>query len=126
MPSQPDDVTGAHGVEQGAGLRGERVRLAAARMFVEGVSNRGVAEGLRVSLMSVSPSRRAFDAGGVDALASKGPGGARCKLSDAQLQDLAAQLEAGPPPPRLTAGPWLDQARTGEVVAPPFRAGYTP
>ena len=57
----------------------ERVRLAAARMFVDGASNGQVGEGLRVSLMSVSRWRRTFDAGGVDALASKGPGGAQCK-----------------------------------------------
>ena len=35
-------------------------------------------------------------AGGREALASKGAGGAKCKLSPAQLAELGAVLEAGP------------------------------
>jgi putative transposase len=51
----------------------ERVRFAAAQMFMEGAGNGRVARRFRVSPMSVSRWRRAFDAGGLDALASKGP-----------------------------------------------------
>jgi transposase len=104
----------------------ERVRLAAARMFVDGASNGQVAEGLRVSVMSVSRWRRAFDAGGMDALASKGPGGARCKLTDAQLQELEAQLDAGPAAHGFAEDQCWTQARIAEVIAIMFGVEYTP
>ena len=104
----------------------ERVRLAAAQMFVDGASNGQVGEGLRVSLMSVSRWRRTFDAGGVDALASKGPGGAQCKLTDAQLQDLAAQLDAGPAAHGFTEDQCWTQARIAEVIATRFGVNYIP
>ena len=104
----------------------ERVRLAAARMFVDGASNGQVAEGLRVSVMSVSRWRRAFDAGGMDALASKGPGGARCKLTDAQLQELQAQLGAGPAAHGFAEDQCWTQARIAEVIAIMFGVEYTP
>src|SRR5438034_2540789 len=104
----------------------EQVRLVAAQMFVDGASNGRVAEGLRVSLMSVSRWRRAFDAGGTDALASKGPGGARCKLTDAQLEDLAAELDAGPAAHGFTEDQCWTQARIAEVIATRFGVNYTP
>jgi transposase len=104
----------------------ERVRLAAAQMFVDGASNGRVAEGLRVSLMSVSRWRRAFDAGGMDALASKGPGGAQCKLTDAQLQELEAELGAGPAAHGFAEDQCWTQARIAEVIATTFGVEYTP
>jgi putative transposase len=45
--------------------------------------------------MSVNRWRRALAAGGRAALASKGAGGAKCKLSAPQLRALATLLEAG-------------------------------
>jgi hypothetical protein len=59
----------------------ERVRLAAREWFEKGASDREVATRCRVTRMSANPRRRALAAGGCPALASKGPGGARCKLS---------------------------------------------
>ena len=103
----------------------ERVRLAAARMFVEGACNGRVAGELRVSLMSVSRWRRAFDAGGMDALASKGPGGARCKLTDAQLRELEAELDAGPAAHGFAEDQCWTQARIAEVIAIRFGVVYT-
>src|SRR5215470_17079912 len=87
---------------QGGGLtaaeraRRERVRLAAAELIEAGASDREVAQRLRVTRMSVNRWRRALAAGGRVALASKGAGGARCKLTPAQLGELAAVLQEGP------------------------------
>ena len=74
---------------QGGGLtaeecaRREQVRLEAAEWIEEGATDREVAERFRVTRMSANRWRRALAAGGRPALASKGPGGARCRLSPA-------------------------------------------
>src|SRR3954449_12315298 len=86
---------------QGGGLtaeecaRREQVRLEAAEWIEEGATDREVGERLRVTRMSVNRWRRALAAGGRPALASKGPGGARCRLGPAQLDELQALLDAG-------------------------------
>jgi transposase len=115
---------------QGGGLtaaeraRREQVRLAAGELIEAGASDREVARRLRVTRMSVNRWRRALAAGGRSALASKGAGGARCKLTPAQLDELAAVLEEGP-----AAQGWKDQcwtlARITEVLWRRFRAEYT-
>jgi transposase len=61
--------------------RREQVRLAAAGLIEAGASDREVARRFRVSRMSANRWRRALAAGGRAALASKGAGGAPCKLS---------------------------------------------
>ena len=76
--------------------RRERVRLEAAELIEAGVSDREVAMRLRVSRMSANRWRRALAAGGREALATKGVGGAKCRLSPRQLAELAAALDAGP------------------------------
>ena len=104
--------------------RREQVRLAAAELIEAGASDREIAGRFRVSRMSANRWRRALAAGGRPALATKGAGGARCKLTPAQLRELEALLEAGP----ATFG-YADQcwtlARIGELVWDRFRAGYT-
>jgi transposase len=115
---------------QGGGLaaaeraRREQVRLAAADLIEAGASDREVARHFRVSRMSVNRWRRALAAGGRGALASKGAGGARCKLTSAQLGELEAVLDAGP-----GAQGWEDQcwtlARITEVIWQRFGAEYT-
>jgi len=80
------------------------VRLAAAAWIEEGATDREVAVRFRVTRMSANRWRRALAEGGRPALASKGPGGARCKLTPARLEELQALLEAGP-----TAEGWTDQ-----------------
>ena len=87
--------------------RRERVRLAAAEMIEAGASDREVAKRFRVSRMSANRWRRALAAGGRAALASKGAGGARCKLTPAQVAELEAVLDAGPGGVRV-CGPVLD------------------
>jgi transposase len=64
----------------------ERVRLAAGEWFEKGASDREVATRCRVTRMSANRRRRALVAGGCPAPASKGPGGARCKLSPPKQQ----------------------------------------
>jgi putative transposase len=76
--------------------RRERVRLQAAEMFARDADPVQVARELRVSTKSVYQWRRAWRAGGEEALASKGPGGSSCRLGEAQLAQLRAALEAGP------------------------------
>jgi transposase len=84
--------------------RRERVRLAAAEWIEEGASDREVAARFRVTRVSANRWRRALTAGGRPALASKGAGGARCKLNPAQLDELQPLLDTGP-----AAWGWDDQ-----------------
>src|SRR5438045_6425146 len=95
--------------------RREQVRLAAADLIEAGASDREVARDFRVSRMSANRWRRALAAGGRAALASRGAGGARCKLTPAQLRELEAVLDAGP-----AAQGWEDQcwtlARIADVI----------
>jgi transposase len=104
--------------------RREQVRLAAAEMIESGASDREVAKRFRVSRMSANRWRRALAAGGKAALASKGAGGAQCKLTPAQLGELEAVLDAGP-----AACGYLDQcwtlARIADQVWQRFGVEYT-
>jgi transposase len=104
--------------------RREQVRLAAAELIEAGASDREVARRFRVSRMSANRWRRALASGGREALASKGAGGAKCKLSPGQLAELDAVLEAGP-----AACGYEDQcwtlARIADLVWQRFRVGYT-
>ena len=103
------------GLDAAERARREQVRLAAAEMIEAGASDREVAKRFRVSRMSVNRWRRALAAGGRAALASRGAGGARCKLTAAQVRELEAVLDAGP-----AAWGWEDQcwtlARIADVV----------
>jgi transposase len=104
--------------------RREKVRLAAAELIEAGAGDGEVARRFRVSRMSANRWRRALAAGGKQALASKGGGGAQCKLSPGQLAELEAVLEAGP-----AAWGWKDQcwtlARIAELVYERFTVDYT-
>ncbi|WSV10493.1 winged helix-turn-helix domain-containing protein [Streptomyces prunicolor] len=104
--------------------RREQVRLAAADLIEAGASDRKVARRFRVTRMSANRWRRAVASGGRQALASKGPGGARCKLDAGQLRVLETMLDAGP-----AASGWSDQcwtlARIAEIVRRRFGVEYT-
>ena len=82
-----------------------------------------IAVELRVSERSVRRWRRAWQAGGLAAVASRGQA-ARCRLDEGQLAVLDGLLEAGP----LAAG-WQDQrwtlARVRDLVARRFWVAYT-
>jgi transposase len=84
------------GLDAAERARREQLRLAAAGLMEAGASDREIAKRFRVSRMSVNRWRRALAAGGRAALASRGAGGAKCKLSPAQLGELEALLDAGP------------------------------
>jgi putative transposase len=104
--------------------RRERVRLAAAEMIEAGVGDAEVARRLRVSRMSANRWRRALAAGGRDALASKGAGGAKCKLTDAQVAELEAVLDTGPAACGHEDQRWT-LARVADLVWQRFGVAYT-
>ncbi len=84
------------GLDAAERARREQMRLKAAGLIEARASDREIAKYFRVSRMSANRWRRALAAGGRAALASKGAGGAKCKLTAAQLRELAALLDAGP------------------------------
>src|SRR6201994_4728266 len=84
------------GLDAAERARREKVRLEAADLIEAGISDREIARRFRVSRMPVNRWRRALAAGGREALASKGGGGAKCKLITAQVAELEAVLDAGP------------------------------
>jgi transposase len=73
----------------------------------------------------VSRWRRASAAGGRAALASKGAGGARCRLSPAQLRELETLLDAGPAVQGWDEDQCWTLARITEVVRRRFGMDYT-
>src|SRR6201986_1505772 len=83
------------GLDAAERARREKVRLEAADLIEAGVGDREIAKRFRVSRMSVNRWRRALAEGGREALASKGPAGARCKLTATQVAELEAVLDAG-------------------------------
>ncbi|BCJ75889.1 hypothetical protein CS0771_57130 [Catellatospora sp. IY07-71] len=107
--------------------RRERLRGRAAELFAQGVGAVEVAAALEVSTKSAYQWRRAWVAGGVRALASRGPSGPDPMLSDEQLERLRARLEQGP----ATAGYGQDQrwtlARVATLIGSMFhvRVGLT-
>ena len=84
------------GLDAAERARREKLRLEAADLIEAGVSDREIAKRFRVSRMSVNRWRRALASGGREALASRGAGGAQCKLTEAQVAELEAVLEQGP------------------------------
>jgi transposase len=104
--------------------RRERLRLQAAQMFQQGMTPVQVARSLRVSAKSAYQWWRRWRVGGDAALASRGPGGAVCRLSGGQLARLRAALDAGP-----AAYGWQDQrwtlARITALIGRLFHVRYT-
>ena len=101
------------------------MRLRAAQWFAQGIEPPEVARRLRVSPNSAYVWRRRWRAGGEAALASKGPGGAACRLSQAQLARLRAALEGGP-----AAWGWAEDqrwtlARVTALIGRLFHVRYT-
>jgi transposase len=106
-------------------VRRESVRLQAAQMYEQDVSPVRVAHRLRVSTKSAYQWRRLWRAGGESALASKGAGGAVCRLGAGQVARLRAALEGGP-----AAWGWGEDqrwtlARVATLIARLFHVRYT-
>ena len=88
--------------------RRERVRLAAADLMEAGATDREVAQRFGVTRPSANRWRQVLAAGGRQALASKGAGGVRCKLSPLQLDELEKGAGGRPRRLRLGSGSALD------------------
>jgi transposase len=105
--------------------RREKLRLQAAQMFGQGMKPVQVARSLRVSTKSAYQWRRRWRAGGDPALASKGAGGAACRLSGRQLTRLRAALDAGPAAYGWTEDQRWTLARITALIARLFHVRYT-
>jgi len=116
------DGGGLDGAER---ARREQVRLAAAELIEAGASDREVARHFRVSRMSANRWRRALATGGRASLASKGAGGAKCRLTTPQLRELETVLDAGPAVHGWDEDQCWTLARITEVVRRRFGVDYT-
>lgn len=104
----------------------EALRFTAAERFERGDDVGEIARELRVTRKSVNEWKRAWRVGGAEALASKGPGGATCRLDEVQLKALSQALDAGP-----AAYGWVEDqrwtlARVSRLIFQLFRVRYTP
>jgi transposase len=105
--------------------RREALRLRAAGMFAAGVGVAQIAARLRVSDNAVYVWRRRWRAGGKRALTSRGPGGAICRLSDAQVERLRVALDEGPAAHGWTEDQRWTLARVTVLIARKFHQSYT-
>ena len=102
MPGGGRSTPGYMRYADGGGLtasgraRRATVRLSAAAMSGQDVKPVQVRHELRVNTKSAYQWRRRWRAGGTPALASKGAGGAVCRLGSAQVSRLRAALDQGP------------------------------
>lgn len=104
----------------------EALRFEAAERFERGDDVGQIARELAVTRKSVNEWKRAWRCGGAAALASKGPGGATCRLDEVQLKMLGAALDEGP-----AAHGWAEDqrwtlARVTRLIFELFRVRYTP
>lgn len=104
----------------------EGLRFAAAERFEHGDDVGEIARELSVTRKSVNEWKRAWRVGGAGALASKGPGGATCRLDEVQLKTLAQALEEGP-----AVHGWVEDqrwtlVRVTQLIFELFQARYTP
>jgi putative transposase len=107
-----------------ARVRREKVRMQAAAMFEESKLSTQIAVDLRVSPTSVREWRRRWVAGGTEALASSGPGGSDCKLTEEQLGELTDLLDRGPVEQGWQDARWT-LTRVAEVIERRFGVSYT-
>ncbi|MFD0823190.1 winged helix-turn-helix domain-containing protein, partial [Micromonospora zhanjiangensis] len=103
----------------------EAVRRQAAGWFAAGVSVPEIAARLRVSQTAVYGWRKRWRAGGEVALASKGPGGGRCRLDEPRLRRLADALDEGPAAHGFGDDQRWTLARVSDLIARLFRTRYT-
>jgi transposase len=105
--------------------RREVVRLQAADWFAQGVPVPQIAQRLRVSQTAVYGWKQRWRAGGEAALASKGPGGCRCRLDESRLRRLVESLDAGPGAHGFGDDQRWTLARVSDLIARLFHVRYT-
>src|SRR4051794_37931616 len=105
--------------------RREAVRLQAAAWFAESVPVAEVAQRLRVSRTAVFGWQQKWRQGGEAALASRGPGGARCRLDGSRLGRLADALDEGPAVHGFGEDQRWTLARVSDLIARLFHTRYT-
>jgi transposase len=93
-------------------------------MFAAGTPAAQVAAALEVSEKSVYTWRRAWLAGGADALRSKGPSGQTSRLGERQLAQLEQILDAGPGAAGFADQRWT-LARVANVIARRMHVRYS-
>jgi transposase len=104
--------------------RRERLRLEAAERFACGDSIREIACDLRVTECSVRRWRRAWQAGGAQALRPRGPV-SREKLSPRQWARLEAELGKGPLAHGFVGDQYWPLGRIKTLIGRLFHTGYT-
>jgi transposase len=100
-----------------------RQRLRAGRLFARGWRQADVARRIGVDPRRVSDWHQRWQAGGMQALRSKGPVGGKPKLDQRQWRELERILNAGPAAAGFDAGGWT-LARIAAVVADRFGVVY--
>lgn len=105
--------------------RREQVRSQAAELFAQDVPVPQIARRLRVSHNAVYKWRRRWAADGQAGLASRGSSGTGCRLSQEQLDELAAMLKEGPAAYGYTEDQRWTLARVADLIAERFRVRYT-
>jgi len=113
------------GLDAAGRARRERVRLQAAQLFEQDMPPVQVAHQVRVSTKSAYQWRRCWRAGGAAALASKGAGGAVCRLSAAQLARLRGELDKGPAVHGWTEDQRWTLERAATLIGRLFHVRYT-
>jgi transposase len=113
------------GLNETGRQRREQVREKAAALFEAGVPAVEVAARLEVSTKSAYAWRRAWVAGGPDALKSKGSVGASTKLNAMQVERLRQRLEAGPAASGYTEDQRWTLARVVKLIATLFHVRYS-
>ncbi|MFB7079820.1 IS630 family transposase [Streptomyces sp. NPDC056308] len=99
--------------------------MQAAELFEQRIKPPEAARRLRVSLKSAYQWHQRWREGGVQALASRGPSGSRCRLSARCLEKLAVYLQQGP-----AAHGWVEDqvwtaARVTTLIGRKFHVSYS-
>jgi transposase len=103
----------------------EARRLGAAELFGAGVRQAEVARQLGVSRQSVNRWHARFNQAGAQALASRGPTGYPARLSDQDLERLAALLLQGAATHGFSGDLWT-VARITQLISRQFGVAYHP
>ncbi|WP_328929977.1 winged helix-turn-helix domain-containing protein [Streptomyces sp. NBC_00190] len=105
--------------------RRETVRMQAAELFEQQIAVSEVAHRLRVSVKSAYQWHQLWRDGGVEALASRGPSGSRCRLSPRCLEKLAGYLKEGPAAHGWVADQVWTASRVATLIGRKFHVSYS-